>query len=382
MYSTGHVSKSFVEAQVTTAPEVIVVGGGVVGSACARQIAMLGRRVRLIERGGEAGEGWRASAGMLAPQVEASIGDEMFELGVAGREFYRDQAAQLRESTGIDIGLWEGGILQIAASETEVEVLRERVAWQRQHGHHCEWLDPDEVRRDWPGLGATHGGLLAPRDGSVEPDKVVQALRADGQRLGVELVTDTVTALARSNGRITGVQGKAWHPADHVVLAAGAWSGRIGNLPRPVSVEPVRGQMVAYPWPRQVEPFIVFSRGTYVLHRHGEALAGSTMEHAGFAAEVTEAGIAGIRTQAEVLLPALAGVEILRAWAGLRPGTPDGLPIVGREPTVDGLWYATGHGRSGVLLAGITGTMIAQLMSKEATLEEGDVLRPERFWSW
>ncbi len=382
MYSTADVSKSFVEAEVATAPEVVVVGGGVVGAACARQIAQRGRRVRLIERGTETGEAWRASAGMLAPQIDAPMGDEMFELGIAGREFYRDAAGELRETTGIDIGLWEGGILQAATGDSEVEALKERVAWQRQHGHHCEWLDPDEVRRDWPWLGATHGGLLAPRDGCVDPVKLVDALRADALRLGVEMVTDTITSLTHSNGNANGVQGRAWHPADHVVLAAGAWSGRIANLPRPVSVEPVRGQMVAYPWPRGAKPSIVFGRGGYLLHRSGEGLAGSTMEHAGFASEVTEAGVAEIRKRAESLVPALAGTGILRAWSGLRPGTPDGLPIVGREPDLRGLWYATGHGRSGILLAGITGTIIAQLLSGEATLEEVYALRPERFWSW
>lgn len=366
---------------MTTTPEVVVVGGGVVGAACARELAQRGRKVRLIERGGEAGEGWRASAGMLAPQIDAPAGDDLFELGIAGREFYRDHAAELRDA-GHDIGLWEGGILQVASTEPEVEVLRERVAWQRQHGHHCEWLDPDEVRRDWPWVGRTLGGLLAPRDGCVDPVRVVEAFRAEATRAGAELVTDQISSLTRSGGKVTGVQGRAWHPAEHVVISAGAWSGRLGNLPRPVSVEPVRGQMVAYAWPRGVEPSIVFGLGGYLLHRHGEAFAGTTMEHAGFTSEVTEAGVAEIRARAETLMPSLTGSGILRAWAGLRPGTPDGLPIVGREPDLRGLWYATGHGRNGVLLAGITATMIAQLLEGEATLEEIHALRPERFWNW
>lgn len=367
---------------MATAPDVVVVGGGVVGSACARQLAHDGRRIRLIERGGEAGEAWRASAGMLAPQIGVSEGDEMFELGIAGREFYCEQAPALREATGIDIGLWEGGILEIATTESEVEAIKARVAVQRQHGHHSEWLDPDEVRRERPWLGATLGALVAPRDGALDARKLVEALRADAVRKGVEIVTDTITSLSRSNGSVTGVQGKSWHPADHVVLAAGAWTGRIGNLPRPVSVEPVRGQMVAFPWPAAARPEIVFGPTGYVLHRNGEAWAGSTMEHAGYVSEVTEAGITGIRAASSLLMPALAEARILRAWAGLRPGTPDGLPIVGREPELKGLWYATGHGRSGVLLAGVTGVIIDQLLSGEATLEEVYALRPERFWSW
>ena len=336
----------------------------------------------MVERGGVAGEAWRASAGMLAPQIDVRPDDVLFELGIAGREFYRENLEPLREATGIDIGLWEGGILQAAADESEVEPLKERVAWQRQHGHHCEWLDPEEVRRDWPWLSPTQGALLAPRDGYVDPIRLVEALRADAERLGVQLVTDTVTALTRSNGRVTGVQGREWHPAEHVVLAAGAWSGRIANLPRPISVEPVRGQLVAYPWPSGAQPSTVFGFGGYLLPRGPEAIAGTTQEHAGFAAEVTEGGVASIRERTGLLVPALRDVPILRAWAGLRPGTPDGRPIVGGEPDLEGLWYATGHGRNGILLAGITGLIIQHLLSGEATFDEAEVLRPERFWSW
>lgn len=367
---------------MTAAPDVVIVGGGVVGAACAREIAMGGRRVRLIERGGQSGEAWRASAGMLAPQIEVPVDDVLFELGIAGREFYRQQAEVLRDTTGTDIGFWDGGILQAATRPDEVETLKERVAWQRQHGHHCEWLDPDEVRREWPWIGPTEGGLVAPRDGCLDPARLVEALRSDAKRLGVEVVSDAVTSLTWSNGKVSGVQGRDWHPADHVVLAAGAWSGRIANLPRPVSVEPVRGQLVAYPWPANTAPAIIFGHGGYLLHRGGEAIAGSTIEHAGFSPEVTEASVNSIRARAEQLVPALAGSRILRAWAGLRPGTPDGLPIVGREPNLQGLWYATGHGRNGILLAGITGRIINHLLSGEATVEEVEVLRPERFWSW
>lgn len=362
--------------------DVIIVGGGVIGAACARQLAQAGRRVRVIERGGQSGEAWRASAGMLAPQIEASANEALFELGIAGREFYRENAAALLENTGVDIGLWEGGILHAASTEPEVEHLKQQVAWQRQHGHHCEYLDPEEVRRDWPWVGPTLGGLLAPRDGSLDPIPLVDALRKDAVRLGAEIVDDHIMALTHSSGRVTGVQGKDWHPADEVVIAAGAWSGRITNLPRPLSVEPVRGQLAAFTWPEGVSPGIVFGHGSYVLHRTGVAVAGTTVEHAGFASQVTEDGVASIRQRTEMLMPSLRGARLLRAWAGLRPGTPDGLPIVGREPHIEGLSYATGHGRNGILLAGITATIIHHLLSGEATVEEAWMLRPDRFWSW
>lgn len=367
---------------MTRTPDVVVVGGGVIGASCAWHLARAGRGVRLIERGEQGGEAWRASAGMLAAQVEVAPDDRLFELGIAGREFYREQAGELRETTGLDIGFTESGILEIAATESEVELLKERVGWQRQHGHSCEWLDASEVRREWPWIGGALGGQLAAHDGAVDPVRLVEALRKGAAQAGAVLVSDTILSISRSNGRVTGVQGREWYPADHVILAAGAWSGRIGNLPRPVSVEPVRGQLVAFPWPPARKPAIAFGHGAYFLHRDREGIAGSTIEHAGFSSQVTEAGIASIRQRVEALVPELKGVREVRAWAGLRPGTPDGLPIVGREPELEGLWYATGHGRKGILLAGVTGRMIADQLAGEATFEEAALLRPERFWSW
>ncbi len=139
---------------------------------------------------------------------------------------------------------------------------------------------------------------------------------------------------------------------------------------------------MAFRWPSSADPSIVFGHGGYLLHRDGEGIAGTTVEHAGFFPQVTEAGVASIRTRAAQLTPALADAKVLRAWAGLRPGTPDGLPIIGDEPTLKGLWYATGHGRNGILLAGITGTIITHMLSGETTVEEIEALRPERFWSW
>lgn len=367
---------------MTAAPDVIIVGGGVIGAACARQLALAGHRVRLIERGGEAGEAWRASAGLLSPQIDARADDPMYELGIAGREFWREAVPQLEESTGVDIGLDGQGIIELAVGERDVELLKQTVAWQRQHGHRAEWLDPDEVRREWPWLGVHDGALHAPLDGALDPPRAVEALRADAERLGVQLIGDTITGLTESNGRVTGVQGREWHPAGQVVLAAGAWSGRLKNLPRPLSVEPVRGQIAVYRWPENARPAIVVGRGAYLLPRRGEAVAGSTMEHAGFVPEVTEAGLASVHARIEALVPALAHAKPMRAWAGLRPGTPDGLPIIGREPNLEGLLYATGHGRHGVLLAGITGIIVTHLLAGEATFEEVGALRPERFWSW
>jgi glycine/D-amino acid oxidase-like deaminating enzyme len=126
--------------------DVIVVGGGPVGAACARELALAGRRVLVLEPGGDMGQGWRAAAGMLAPQIEARSDDPLLELGLAGRELYTPLGAALQETTGIDIGLWREGIAWVAANETEASELRSKCAWQRQHSHLSDWLDADEVK--------------------------------------------------------------------------------------------------------------------------------------------------------------------------------------------------------------------------------------------
>jgi glycine oxidase len=166
-------------------------------------------------------------------------------------------------------------------------------------------------------------------------------------------------------------------------LAAGAWSGKIEGLPRPASVEPVRGQMAAFAWPAGAEQAIVQGGGVYIVPRGDEAIVGSTMEAAGFRAETTPAGMAELFARARTLVPALAHLEVRRTWAGLRPGTPDGLPIIGREPRTEGLWYATGHGREGILLSVVTGRVVAQLLTGETPMvEDLSAVRPERFWTW
>ena len=362
--------------------DVIVVGGGAVGAACARELARGGRRVLIVDRGTPDGEAWRAAAGMLAPQIESVPEDPLFDLGLAGRERYGILAPELLDSTGIDIGLWQSGIAHLAVDEASGAELRLSVSLQRQQGHLCDWLDATEVRAQWPWLGPSHGALWAPREGAVDPVRLVEALLADAKAHGAVVVQDQVGHLEQVGGRVTGVRGRDFYPAPDVVIAAGAWSGVIHGMPRPLSVEPVRGQMAALAWPLGVPPAIMYNRDCYLVYRDGEALIGSTMEYAGFDHSVTPEGIAKIRVAVTALYPPLASLTIRRSWAGLRPVTPDGKPIVGAEPRLPGLWYAAGHGRNGILLAGITGVIIRELLDREEPREENDALRADRFWRW
>jgi glycine oxidase len=362
------------------AVDVAVVGGGVVGAACARAAALRGFRVAVFEPGPDPAAATPASAGMLAAQIEPDDEREL-ALSVRARDLYEPLAAALRETTGIDIGFWRAGIAVVAFDDQAVERLKTAVARQRQAGLRCDWLAADEVRERWPGIAPeARGALFAPEDGALDPQALARAALADARRLGATLRSERVTGVATAGGRATGViTATASVPAQHVVVAAGAWSAEIRGLPRPLPVEPVRGQMAATSWPAETPPAILYHGHGYVLARGPDALLGSTMERAGFDASVTSEGLAQIFRGAVRLLPALARQAVTRTWAGLRPVTPDGMPIVGRDPEVAGLWYATGHGRNGILLAGLTGEILADLLATGTTDMDAAAWRVERF---
>lgn len=360
--------------------EVLVAGGGIIGAACARAAAARGLKVVICEPGPDPAAASAASAGILGPQIERA--DDMLRaLGLRARDLYEPLAASLLETTGIDIGLWREGIASLAFEDAEAERLRDAVAHQRQAGLRCDWLEPQEVAERFPATAPCLGALFAPEDGAVDAPALTRALRADARRLGAQTLAAQVTRLTTILGRATGVETPAGKiRAEHVVIAAGSWSTRIEHLPRALPVEPVRGQMAAAPWPAEMPRTVLYYDHGYVLARSAEAIFGSTMEHVGFDGSVTEAGVRDIVASARRLLPGLPA-KPTRTWAGLRPLTPDGRPIVGPDPDVRGLWYATGHGRNGVLLAGLTGAIIGDLVSTGTTEVEIASLAPERFTS-
>jgi glycine oxidase len=365
---------------VTPSYDVIVVGGGAIGAACARELAGTDRRVLVLEAGGDMGQAWRAAGGMLAPQIEADASDELLRLGLMARDYYTPLANSLRETTGIDVGLWREGIARVATDAAEAAVLHAKVAWQRGQGYDCEWLEQNEVYHRWPWLGPVVGALWAPLDGALNPGNLVEALLADARRLGTTIATDRVKRLDLEHGIVSGVSSETErYGAPHVVIAAGAWSPLIEGIPRRLPVQPVRGQMAALQWPQGIQRAIVYQKDSYILARGGEAILGSTMEYVGFRPEVTSQGLAQIFSATLTLCPGLVRAKLLRSWAGLRPVTPDGAPIIGPEPEVQGLWYATGHGRNGILLAGLTGRLVAQLVAGNEPAISLEQCRPTRF---
>src|SRR5207244_8690671 len=334
-------------------------------AGCARAAAVRGLEAAIFEPGPDPAAASPASAGMLAAQIEPGD-DVLVALSVRARDLYEPLGPALRETTGIDIGFWRSGIAAVAFDDPAADRLEEEVARQRQAGLRCDWLEGDEVRERWPGTAPDcHGALFAPEDGALDPQALTRACLADARRLGATLHAEKVEALAIAGGRVTGVvTGHGTNPAEHAGLAAGVWSPQIRGLPRPLPVEPLRGQMAATAWPDACPPAILYHDQSYVLARGADAVLGSTMERAGYDARVTNEGLAQIFRGAVRLLPALMTQPVQRTWAGLRPATPDGRPILGRDPEVERLWYATGHRRSGLLLAALTGEITADLVTR------------------
>jgi glycine oxidase len=345
--------------------DCVVIGGGIVGAATARALAARGSRILLLDRAMPGSEASGAAAGMLAPQIEVLADDPILPLAIAARSRYAELASELDRRTGVNVGYKDGGSVQVALGEDEVAPLVAQVAAQRALGLAAEWLDRAALVRRHPGVGpAARGALLAPDDARVNNVTVTAALLADAVRHGAEVVDhEEATEIVIRAGRVAAVATRARRYATGAaVVAAGAWSPSLRGLPRALPIEPVRGQMAVVTWPAGEPTGVLFGHHSYIVPRGDDALLGSTMEPAGFVKVTTPGGLAQIFTGTAALLPAIASQRIHRSWAGLRPITPDGRPLIGSDPDVAGLLYATGHGRKGILLGPLTGEIIRDLV--------------------
>jgi glycine oxidase len=350
---------------VSPSYDAVIIGGGVVGAATARAIAARGRRVLLLERAMPGSEASGAAAGMLTPQVEVQADDPILPLAIAARGRYAELVPELDRRTGVNVGYAGGGSVQVALDEAEAAALQDQVAAQRALGLRAEWLDRDALRRRHPGIGpAARGALFAPDDARVNNVTLTAALLADAIRYGAEIVDhEQATEVVVQSGRVTAVAtARRRYGAAAAVVAAGAWSPALRGVPRRLPIEPVRGQIAVVTWPAGEPTGVLFGRHTYIVPRADDALLGSTMESAGFAKDTTPGGLGSVFAGTAALLPAVAEQRIHRTWAGLRPVTPDGRPLIGADPDVAGLWYATGHGRKGILLGPLTGEIVRDLL--------------------
>lgn len=363
-------------------PMDVVVGAGVIGLAVAYYAARDGARVAVVERGTIGGPpdgpASVASAGIVASGIAGGLHSSIEALNALSIQEYPALMAELEERSGVSPEFARTGVLRLAFSEVEAAALHARVAPLRAAGRRADWLSGEVLRREHPGLSTgALGGLYCEEDGSVSPPRLVRALGLASARLSVRLVEASPVAgfVTESGERVRGVllaNGERLG-ADQVVLAAGAWSGRLGALlGLDVPVLPVRGQIFAVQQPaaRPVRS-VVFggTRGGYLVPRpDGTVLVGATEEHkAGFACRLTPGGLAEVAAIAEELAPALSEASVDRAWAGLRPGSRTGLPFLGPVPSRPGLSLATGHFRSGITLAPATGRLASAWLRGEAS---------------
>ena len=329
--------------------DVLVIGDGVIGLATAIAIARAGGSCRVLGRTSP-GAASPASAGLLAPSIgDAEPGFRSFM--TASRDRYPAWLHWLAQRTGIEVTLDRSGIIELRAEE----IAAPRAGIER--------LDAAALEKLEPALTSHAGAVLYHDDGYVDNVRLLAALReaarcewsidvVDGRVAAIQPGIDS-SAATMEDGRTQ--QGRA------VVLAAGAWIALLVGAPRPLPVEPVRGQMLRL----QGSPLshAVSAGDAYLVPRGESTLVGSTLERVGFDCTTTPAALDRLRLAAVAAVPSLRDAAVQDAWAGLRPMTPDARPIIGRDPDLPSVFYACGHGKNGILLAPLTAECVASLIA-------------------
>lgn len=345
--------------------DVLVVGAGVMGMMTARELARAGCRVTVLERGAPGREASWAGGGIVSPLYPWRYSPSVTALARQARRAYPLLVQGLQEETGIDAELESCGMLMLDAED-----VRDALAWAAAEGETVLRLDRTMLQQRWPWLASGWGeGLLMPGIAHVRNPRLLQALQVSLQGLGVDVVQDAEVVGAQvSVGRVESLQtrdGRSFS-ADQVVICGGAWSQQLlqemETSPQ-LPIRPVRGQMLLYKLAPGVLPCMVMAGGRYVIQRRdGHVLCGSTLEETGFDKSVTEEARLSLMSSATSLLPALKGVQPVAQWSGLRPGSPNGIPYIGKVPRRENLWLNAGHYRNGLVLAPASARLLADMV--------------------
>ena len=364
-------------------PNIIVVGAGIIGCAVAYELGRRGAAVRVLDCRDVGRGATRASAGVLAPFIEAHHPGTLRLLGVRSLGQYDEFVADVVGDSGHDVPYERTGTLEVATDEASLRRLDQACRELASDGVDCRLLGPVETRAAEPHLADTvRGALLVPSQGFVGAVALTAALCRAGVRHGVSFLTSQdAQCLRQGDSGLEVETTKGTLTSDAVVLAAGSWAGRVvveGEAPLPI--RPVRGQLLRLRSAGPPLARVVWSSMCYVVPwRDGSILVGATVEEAGFDEQATVSGVATLLDAVRALLPATRDAGFDEVRVGLRPGTPDDLPALGRSRAVPNLVYATGHYRNGVLLAPVTARLIADLVldGKEDPLL--DAVAPGRF---
>lgn len=341
----------------------LMVGGGAIGLLGALELAQAGEQVVLVERGSLGGESSWAGGGIVSPLYPWRYAAAVTALVHWSQDFYPGLGGTLLAQTGIDPQVHATGLYWL-----DLEDEPDAVLWAQREARYLHKVEMSRVYGALPVLG---GGFTSaihmPDVANVRNPRLVKALRAALLALpNVRVYERTeVTGFLHKGGQIGGVLTSVGEMhAERVVLAAGAWSGQLlTSLGLELPVVPVKGQMILYKCAEDFLPAMVLAGGRYAIPRKdGHILVGSTLEHAGFDKTPTEVALASLKASAEELLPALADAEVVGHWAGLRPGSPEGIPFIGEVPDFPGLWLNCGHYRNGLVLAPASCRLLVDLL--------------------
>lgn len=361
--------------------KVLIVGGGVMGTSIAVELART-HQVTVLERAIPGAEASSAAAGMLAPQLEAKSPGPMLELSLRSRGLYPAWAKQLSDESGVDCGYVESGGLQLAFDEAQAHDLEAMVAWQQATGLRATLLSGDEARGLEPNLSKeVVAAAHLPDDHQIDPRRLMQALSGTATKRGVAFRTGHARQLVLDGDTVRGVDLDGEQLlADLVILAAGAWTSLVPGAGIDANqLKPMRGQMVALSLRAPpLTRFVKCGLGYAVPRASGEVICGTTAEFVGFDKRVTAKGLASMLAQVIRMCPLLEEATFVESWAGLRPWTTDTLPFLGFS-SLKQLLVASGHFRNGILLAPITAKLVGQLVRGERPSVELAPFRPDRF---
>ncbi len=352
--------------------------------AIADQLARRGAEVTVLEMRSPGRGASQASAGILAPYTEAHERTPLLSLGTRSLALFDDFVAGARELSGRQVDYARSGTLEVALTEDDESRLRGSKAWLDAIGVATEWLSASDLRAFDPAVHASaRGGLFNTAHGFVGVASLVTALAESAKRAGASFESPVEAAAVTSRPDVAEVRaGERRYTADVVVLAAGSWSGRVKIAGvRPLPVRPVRGQLLHLRSPAPAAPsHIVWSSDCYIVPwPDGSLLVGATVEDAGFDERVTLEGVRKLGDAAARLLAAATTCEFVTARAGLRPASPDGLPILGPIEAAPRVCAATGHYRNGILLAPLTAAVVAGVVLDAAADPALDIASPNRF---
>lgn len=342
--------------------DVIVIGGGAIGSTIAWRLGQTGRKVLLLERGQLGCEASSAAAGMLGAQLEVKQAGPFYQLCLESRSMYPSFASELLEETGIDIQYVANGILHLATSEIEAAMLRDRLKWQTSHGGTAEWMNASTVQELEPVLSSVHGALFLSDDGNVYAPHVARASGVAAKKRATVVEGADVKSIEPAPDHVTVRTGTDVFRANHVVVAAGAWADEVlQGAHTKFGIAPVKGQLCSI---RSTDgrglTKTIFSDDVYLVPKLGGSIVvGATEEHnAGFNRTVTIDALHTLMSAVRRIAPGLADAQFEKAWIGLRPNSSTGLPAIGPTSNHPRVHVAVGHFRNGILLAPITARMV------------------------